>query len=80
MDLNGLCPEEYFAFDKKQGFRERKEINLSVHACYSMLYIFLLFLVLLFLFSFTLSQCLLICCDSLLEVTITMILPLSCAR
>ena len=70
-----MCPEESFALDREQSFKRRWGINLLMHACHSMLSIFSLFLILLFFFPFTLSQCLLNC-DFLLEVTITMILPL----
>ena len=58
-------------------FREREVINLLVHACHSIsLFSFVISNVsFLFLFLFF-SQCLLLCCDSLLEVTITVIVPL----
>ena len=73
--LNGLCLKESFAFDREQGFRGREGINLLVHACHSMLSIFFRY----FYFFFFFSQCLLLSCDSLLKVTITVIiLPLLC--
>ena len=66
---------------ESRAFRGKEGINLLVHACHS---ISLLSFVIsnfsfLFLFLFF-PQCLLLCCDSLLEVTITVIIliPLLC--
>ena len=61
-------------------FGGREEINLLVHVCHSIsLFSFVISnFSFLFLFLFF-SQCLLLCCDSLLEVTIIVILiPLLC--
>ena len=56
-------------------FREREVINLLVHACHSISLFSFVISNVSFLFLFF-SQCLLLCCDSLLEVTITVIVPL----
>ena len=60
MSLNGLSLMRIlFLFDREQGFRGRKEINLLVHACRSILPLFPSFFFLSFFLPF-LSQCLLI--------------------
>ena len=56
----------HYLFDREQGFRGRDEINLLVHVCRSILHI----LYLSFFFLFFLSVYL-FCCDSLLEVAVT---------
>ena len=60
MSLNGLSLMRIlFLFDREQGFRGRKEINLLVHACRSILSLFPSFFFLSFFLPF-LSRCLLI--------------------
>ena len=66
---------------KGKTFRGREGIKLLVHACYSIsLFSFVISnFSFLFLFLFF-SQCLLLCCDSLLEIIITIIVILYYAR
>ena len=65
MGLNGFCLMGIpCLFDREQCFRGREEINLLVHTCHSMLSILYPFYFFFFVFSY-------FCCDTLLEVAIT---------
>ena len=75
--LNDLCPKESFSFDREQGFRGREG---STYWCMPAVLCSLFSFVISNSFSFSLffSQCLLLCCDSLVEVIITVIvIPLT---